>query len=135
MTLEDGIKQLTDAGLTIRGTSILCEMLPEPELKTAGGLIIASDPGQTRGQSVEAHKLLAAKVLAVGPGSYVEDQDKYIPLDIKPGQVVILNQYSYSLVSKLPGLRAPTANKLAITPASGIFAVYPSLEAYQQALG
>ena len=135
MTLEEGIKQLTDAGLTIRGTSILCEMLPEPELKTAGGLIIASDSGQTRGQTVEAHKLLAAKVLAVGPGSYIEEKDTYVPLDIKPGQVVVLNQFSYSLISKLPGLRVPTANKLAITPASGIFAVYPDEAAYQKALG
>jgi len=130
---EADIARLKENGLKLRGTAIIAELLPPPELKTASGLILHAPSDHVRGHSLNAHKLEVAKVLDTGPGEWDPDKQEYIPLDVAPGTIIVLNQYSYSLVSILPGLTKPLANKLVIVPASGIFASYPNEEAYEQA--
>lgn len=131
---EGDISRIQELGFNLRGTAILAEILPEPELKTASGLIIATDADQRKGNSVNAHKLDVAKVLAVGPGDYDTETKTYDPLDVKPGQVIIMNQYSYSAVSKLPGISKPLSNKLILVPTAGILATYPDMDTYEKAL-
>lgn len=67
------------------GARVLVEVLPDPEMKTAGGLIIASKTNQLT--DTQENKFTAAIVLAVGKG-YYDDEGKDVPLQVSVGQVV-----------------------------------------------
>lgn len=69
------------------GSRILVEVLPEEELKTAGGLIVAKSPTNFRSDTQE-NKFTAVVILAVGKGYYNEETGEDVPLEVKPGQVV-----------------------------------------------
>jgi chaperonin GroES len=56
----------------------------EAETTTASGLVIP-DTAKEKPQE--------GTVVAVGPGRWVEDGDKRIPLDVKEGDVVIYSKY------------------------------------------
>jgi co-chaperonin GroES (HSP10) len=131
---EQDIAELKERGFKLRGSAIIAELLPAPEVKTASGLIISAPSDHVRGNSVNAHKLEVAKVLDVGPGVWDDESRTYLPLDIHPGQVIILNQYSYNYISLLPGITKPLSNKLVIVPSNGILASYPDERAYEGAI-
>lgn len=61
---------------------VLVERL-EAEEKTAGGIII---PGSAQEKPQEA------KVLAVGPGAYVDG--KLVPVDVKVGDIILLGKWA-----------------------------------------
>jgi co-chaperonin GroES (HSP10) len=69
------------------GSRILVEVLPEEELKTAGGLIVAKSANNFRSDT-EENKFTAAVILSVGQGYYDDETGEAVPLDVKPGQVV-----------------------------------------------
>lgn len=68
------------------GSRILVEVLPEPEMKTAGGLVIASSSRQIT--DTQENKFTAAVVIAVGKGYYDDESGEDVALSVKPGQVV-----------------------------------------------
>ncbi len=69
------------------GSRILVEVLPEEELKTAGGLIVAKSASNFRSDT-EENKFTAAVVIEVGQGYFDEETGKDVPLSVKRGQVV-----------------------------------------------
>ena len=68
---------------------ILVEVL-DAETKTASGLVIP-DTAKEKPQE--------GKVIAVGPGRFVEDGEKRIPMDIKTGDTVVFSKYGGTEVS------------------------------------
>lgn len=137
------LRELGKETFVLRGSTIIVYELPEEEMKTKGGLIIATDKRQLGGQSVEAHKLKVAKVLMTGPGYWTEPEwmpdslqhmgGGYTPLDVKPGAIVILPQYSTSTISIFPGISKTTQNMLHMVKEDAILAYYPTEEAYELA--
>lgn len=128
----EALRAMGEQTFVLRGSTMIVWELPEEELKTSGGLIIATDSRQVMGNSVEQGRLKVAKVLMTGPG-YYQDDGTYLPLDIKPGAVVILPQYSTSPISVFPGIVRPTSNKLTMVKEDSVLAYYPSQEAYESA--
>ncbi len=57
----------------------------------------------------------------------------YTPLEVQPGAVVVLPQYSTQLMSHFPGIQRPTGNKLAMVKMDQVLAYYPTQEAYEAA--
>lgn len=117
----------------LRGSTIVVEILPDEEIKTAGGLVIATNSNHIRGNSVEAHKLKFGRVLMTGQGYWDEELKGYVPLDVKTGAIVILPQYSTQFISTFPGIQRPTENKIALLKESDLLGYYPSEDAYQTA--
>lgn len=64
----------------------------EPELKTAGGIVIPDSAGEKPEQGV---------VVAIGPGRRT-DQGQHVPLIVQPGDTVLFGKYSGQTV-KLDG--------------------------------
>lgn len=56
----------------------------EPEGKTAGGIIIPDTAKE---------KPMEAEVVAVGPGSYNEDGDERMKLDVEVGNIVLVSKW------------------------------------------
>lgn len=126
------LRKLGEEVFVLRGSTILVELLPDEELKTKGGLIIATNSDQPKGNSVEQHKLQVGKVLMVGQG-YWEDDGGYQPVEVQPGAIVILPQYSAQYISMFPGIQRPTANKIAMIKMDVVLGYYPNAKAYEKA--
>lgn len=119
-------------GFVIRGSTIIAEMMPEPEYKTAGGLIVSTPSDHLRG-TMRDNKLEAATVLAVGPGYWNEELKEYEPLEVQPGAVVVLPQYAVQMISTFPGMTKPSGNKLVIVKMDSILLYYKDQESYRLA--
>lgn len=132
LQFENEFKRLRDLGpdvFTLRGPTILVEMIPPEEMKTQGGLIIV---GKDR-SDVVTHKLEHGVVLMVGQGTWDDEKREYVSLDVKPGQVVVMPQFSQQVISTWPGLQRPLQNKLALVSAGSILGTYSSQEAFDVA--
>ena len=127
------LRELGPEAFVLRGSSIIVEIMPDEEIKTAGGLIMATSTDHIKGNSIEQHKLRVARVLMVGEGYYDEEKEGYEPLDVKVGAVVIVPPYSPEYISVFPGIQRPTGNKLAFVKFAQILALFPSQEAYELA--
>lgn len=133
------LQEMGQETFVLRGSNIIVEVLDREEIKTAGGLIMASDPKQMKGNTINAHEVIVAKVLMCGQGYWNEnehpnpDNGFYEPLEVKPGAIVFLPPHSYQLLSHFPGIQRPTANKLAMVKMDALTAYYPSQQAYELA--
>lgn len=136
MSFEKDFNTLRELGkdvFVLRGSTLIVEIQPEQELKTAGGLYMAPVSDHVRGQSINAHKLEIGKVLMAGEGYWNEETKATEPLEAQPGAIVILPQYSTSTLSMFPGIPRPTGNKLAMVKMGDVLAYYPSKEAFEKA--
>lgn len=118
--------------LKIRGSTLLVEILPDQEIKTSGGLVMATDARHVRG-SLEEHKLRVGYVIAVGEGYTMED-GVTLPLDVQPGSIVFLPKYAVSPISVFPGLNKLTEERVAMIKEDQVLAFYPSVELYEEAV-
>lgn len=126
------ISRIIEAGkLAVRGSTLIIEILPEVEVTTAGGIMLASSSKHVRG-SVDEHRLKIGYVIAVGEG-YVDDTGAVTPLDIQPGAIVFLPKYSISPISVFPGLNCLTEERVAMIKEDQVLAFYPSLNLFEAA--
>jgi co-chaperonin GroES (HSP10) len=116
----------------LRGSNILVEILPEQEVKTKGGLILAANSQQIHG-SLMQHKALVGLVLMTGAGFYDDETGEDVPLDVKPGDVVLLPQFAITPLSNFPGLTGVTGNSLAIIKDESIIFRYKGQAAFEAA--
>ena len=127
------LREMGQDTFVLRGSTMVVEVLEEEELKTKGGIIIATDRDQRKGNSVEQHKLLVGRVLMTGPGYWDDDKRAYEPLEVSTGAVLILPQFSTQFISMFPGLGRPTGNKLCLVKMDAVLAYYPTEAAYDKA--
>lgn len=85
------------------GDNLLVEEIPEEELKTKSGIVIATgDKRMVDG--VEANRPVFVRVLAVGEG-YYRDSDKedaspqVVPLDVEAGDIILVGKLSVAWFS------------------------------------
>lgn len=84
----------------VQGDLILVEKIPVAEVKTSSGIIIATPEKQVRGVGADLPTFV--RVLAVGPGYYDEDTNETVPLEARPGAVVMVGENSVKWFSQLP---------------------------------
>lgn len=82
--------------MTVIGDCILVELIPDEEHKTKSGLVLA--PGaQNQINGLSADKPSFVRVLVTGQGYYDDSDDKIeksVPLDSKPGDIVLVGRTS-----------------------------------------
>lgn len=119
---------------TLVGNRILVERLPDEEVKTSTGLILS---GGSRSE-VSASKPLICLVVAIGEGyTPVDGTEEKIPLDVKVGSVVMINEAGVNFFSTIPGFTAYSEMKLGLASEGDIqmrFANMEEFEAYKRAL-
>jgi co-chaperonin GroES (HSP10) len=131
------LRELGPGTFTLKGATLIVEILEPEEIKTKSGLIMAQTADHAKGHSVAAHKVDVGRVLMSGYGYWVEGEaggaGRFEELECQPGAIVLLPQYSTQLMSHFPGIQRPTGNKLAMIKMDQILAYYPSQEAYELA--
>jgi co-chaperonin GroES (HSP10) len=126
------LRELGDDSFVVRGSTIIAEILPEPEIKTASGLILTT-PSDHVSRSLADNRLKVAKVLMTGPGYYDPDTKTIEPLDVKPGAVILVPQFTAQNISLWPGLNQSAVDKLILVKEDNILCYYPSEEAFNRA--
>lgn len=126
------LRELGEQVFVLRGSTIIVQILEDEELKTQGGLIIATPSNHGR-NSIAEHRLQVARVLMTGQGYWDDDSKSFQKLDVEPGAIIILPQFASQFISIFPGVQRPTGNKLALVKENEILAYYPTAEAYEKA--
>jgi co-chaperonin GroES (HSP10) len=106
---------------------MLVEVLPKPEIKSAGGLIVSS--GNDIRSSTKENQADLALVLAVGAG-YVDEDGNTVDVDLQPGSVILVSRMGLRLYSQFPGLSEYTAESIALTRETEVHCAWPSIEDY-----
>ncbi len=114
----------TNSSPQLRGAAVLVEVLPKPELKTSGGIILADASKLQRGTTVEENRYEMGLVLMTG--SDVSDE-------IKPGNIVLLPKAPMFL-SEFPGLLGFTKNTLALIDDDAIVIKYEDAAHFERAV-
>lgn len=114
----------------LNGARLLIEVMPPEEIKSAGGLIVAAPSGFAKGSTADTCRATLAIVLLIGEG-YVDAEGTEYESTVKPGAVVMVNDFSVRTFSTFPGLRSYTANTLAVIDENNIQMQWESLEQFK----
>jgi len=128
---SDYLDMFKEAGkyLKLPGNKILVEKLEQAEVKTKGGIILA-ERHDVR-SDIKSLKPLLAVVIAVGEGYLDADTNTTVPLDVKPGAIVVLNPNGCAFFSTVPGLLKYNDMKIGISTEGDIQMRFDDLEAYK----
>lgn len=112
----------------LSGNKILIERLELGEVKSAGGIIMVENVKMH--SDLKLHKPLIGIVLATGKGYFDASDESYSELEVKVGNVIILNANGASFFSVVPGLTDYSANKIGISTESDVQFTFESMDAY-----
>jgi co-chaperonin GroES (HSP10) len=125
-----------DSLMTLSGDFIIVEALPQEEAKTASGIILQSHDKMSNGfgQNLPAFY----HVLMVGAGYYTQETDpetgavieKTVPLDVQPGDVVLLGTQSVKEFSKFGSIVSTKEAKIGLARAEEVQVRFHGPEAY-----
>jgi co-chaperonin GroES (HSP10) len=112
------------------GSKILIERLDTGEVKTKSGLIIAESSSVR--SDLRLQKPHVAMVLAVGSGYFDSETKEYTPLEVKPGNIVVVSSIGAQYYSLLPGLSDYSANKVGLTTEGDVQIIFESIEEFNK---
>lgn len=126
------LSKMGEKTFVLKGSNMVIEILPREELKSRGGIVLATPGDHVSGRSMEANRVEVCKVLMTGQGYWTED-GKYDALDIKPGAIVVAPVDSIRLISNFPGITRVSEAKLGLLKEAEVTCYYTSQEAYETA--
>jgi co-chaperonin GroES (HSP10) len=92
-------KEQTVDGYQLYGDSLLVERVPEEEVKTSSGIVLATSVKNQVGTIAE-NKPHFVHVIDVGPGYYDAD-GKDVPLSVSPGDIILVGVNSVKWFSHM----------------------------------
>lgn len=102
MTDSKYLKAFQSLNILLTGSHLLVERPAKAELTTKSGIIIADvsdDWVKTMGSGAPSF----VHVLAVGAG-HIDDNGKEMPLDTKPGNILLVGEHSVQWFTSFPGI-------------------------------
>lgn len=120
---------------TLVGDVLIVQAIKLPEQKTASGILIGVKAGRQTGGLADGRAHFA-KVLAVGKGYFDEaDSDKPIPLDTKPGDIVLLSELSVKWLSSFGDLNGYEPDTIGLARESDVQLRFNGAEGWSSAFG
>lgn len=113
----------------LNGARILLEMLPQKEIKTASGLVLSA-PKDLSKFSADSQRAALGVVLLTGSG-YLDNDGNPIDVDVKVGNVVLVNDLAMRSYSSFPGIEDYVNNSIAMTSEADIQMVFPDMAAFE----
>lgn len=111
------------------GDALLVEKVPEEEMKTSGGIYIASNVKNQIG-NISDNKPFFVHVLAVGQGYYDVD-GKDVPVSVQPGDIILIGVNSVKWFSQLE-IPSYESFSVGLTRESEIQLKFKGQEAYKK---
>lgn len=99
----------------LMGDILLVREIPPKEHKTKSGLILATT-GNKQVDGIEANRPCWVEVLKLGAGYFDENEDdgSAIPLDSKPGDIILVGKLSVKWLSTLGDITSTPENNLGL---------------------
>jgi co-chaperonin GroES (HSP10) len=137
ITLEYA-SRFTDAKkhFKLMGNKMLIERIELGEVKTKSGLVVATSD-KVR-EDLRIQKPHVGYVLATGEGYFDADSKSTVPLDVKPGNIVVLNSLGVQYLKTMPGVAGYSDQKIGMTTEGDVQMLFHDMDAflaYVQALG
>lgn len=115
------------------GDIIIVERVEFPEKKRGGLFLVDSKKTQSHGLTSELPNFY--RVLAVGEGYYDEETSKDVPLEVAPGDVVLVSNASVKVWSTFPIVEAVDADTIGMTRFGDVQWHWKSEESFIRFLG
>lgn len=115
------------------GNIIVVEKVKLPEQKTASGIILAEAP-RAQLNTLVSDRPAFYRVLHVGAGYFDADTDADVPLNSRPGDIVLCASTSVKLFSSFPLLGAYEPDTIGITRDEDVQIRYKGQEAFERFL-
>lgn len=115
----------------LNGGRVLIEVLPRPEVKSSGGIVLAAPSGFVKGSTFETQTGTVGIVLLTGEG-YIDSDGTPYEIDLKIGSIVMVNDFGIKTLSMFPGLEQYTAQSLAVIDETTVQMTWPSIEAFDE---
>lgn len=117
---------------TLYGDAILVEEIPDEELKSKGGIIIATSSNHRLTDGVEANKPTFVRVLQVGAG-FEKDEGELVPVDANPGDIILVGKLSVMWFSAFGNILTHNGSgRLGLTIESEIKMRFKGHEGYEK---
>lgn len=116
------------------GDCIYVEELPEPEVKTASGIVLTTNTGRVK-EGITDNKPRFVLVLAVGKGFYDPETGKDVPVGVQPGDVVIVPSLGVEWFNVFGDLVCDAGHRIGLTRESEIRHRFKGAENYGKILG
>ena len=120
----------TMEGVKLYGDKFLVEVISNDEIRSAGGLILETPSNQR--SDTNSLKAKIGIVLMVGAGYYDDDTGEDIPLDLKPGNIVLLSDMGLRYYTTFPGILEYTAKGIALSRETEIHMKFEDADAFEK---
>jgi co-chaperonin GroES (HSP10) len=125
--VQQALQSNTDT-IEIIGDIILVEEVPQEEVKTKSGLIVSGSLKNRDG--FEQNRPTMAIVLAVGKGYY--DGDTEIPLNVRPGDIVLLGALSTKWLSYFGPIISAEGARIGLAREADIQIIFKGAAGYER---
>lgn len=119
--------------MEVIGNIIVVERIKMPETKTASGIIIAESFPKSQLNTLVADRPMFYRVLHVGEG-YIDTDGNDVPLNARPGDIVLLASASVKLFSSFPMVGSYETDSIGITRDEDVQIRYKGQEAFERFL-
>lgn len=111
----------------VSGNRMLIELLPKEELKTAGGLLLATV--STHKSDIEWLRPKLGVVLIKG-GGVINEQGTYEAIPFKVGAVCLVSEHAPKSMSTFPGLEGIVTDEVALINRFDVHMSWDSIDTY-----
>lgn len=120
MSYLEAFKNLPTDSFELIGDCLLVEEIRPEEQKTLGGIVLPTSKEIKQIDGVEANRPTWVRVLLVGAGYYDPKDESIVPLDVAPGDIILVGRLSVKWLSTFGPLVSSGENQIGITRESEI---------------
>jgi len=98
----EAAKAEVDESGILTGDLLMVEKIDQPEIKSTGGIILSASVDHRQTNSIGANMPHFVRVLAVGKGFYNEETGEDVPVEVKPGDIILVGEQSVKWMAHWP---------------------------------
>ncbi len=127
--IQESFASNTDS-LELNGDVLLVEELPREEVKTQSGIVLSGSVKNREG--FDQNRPTYVVVLATGKGYYDEVSGAEIPLDVKPGDVILVSGVTTNWLSHFGPIISTEGSRIGLAQAQHWHVKFNGQEGYDK---
>lgn len=116
----------------IIGDGLLVEEIPKEEIKSKGGIFMPTNTKIDSIDGLEANRPCFVRVLAVGEGYFNDKTDGTVPLNCRPGDIILVPKLSVKWLSVFGNLVSTGGAQIGLVSETSMQLRFPGDAAYDR---
>lgn len=116
----------------IIGDGLLIEEIPKEEIKSRGGIYMPTTTKIDSIDGLEANRPCFVRVLAVGEGYYNEKTEETVPLNCRPGDIVLVPRLAVRWLSTFGNVVSTAGSQIGLISETSMQIRFKGEEAYEK---